>query len=362
MTDSSSAREPLVSLLIPNRNNERVLDLMLERLAANTTHPAVEVVAVDDGSTDGSLDILRRWRDSGRFPAFKLLELEHGGVVEALNAGLAAAEGEVVVQLDSDATVETPGWIERLLALLLLDERVGVVTAKVVLDFGLIQACGVNLVVPEGMHDRGTEVSEPPGRRRWHLRMRRFEEGTRPEEERVAEVDSGIGVCMMYRRADALAAGGYDRAYSPLWLDDLDLCVAIRQRGKKVFFTPEVRVVHRFGIRSRPPLEPNGYREWLQQRSWRIAAGAARLIPPAARETLKRRTRLDRPRPEQRERLRHHYAYWQEKWGWHPVNPDMDELLRRHRDSEICWAFDPVREAAGRDIAERFERGRVPIT
>ena len=71
---------------------------------------------VDDGSTDGSLEILRRWRDSGRFAELRMIEREHSGVVEALNAGLAAATGELIVQLDGDASVETPGWLDKMVA------------------------------------------------------------------------------------------------------------------------------------------------------------------------------------------------------------------------------------------------------
>lgn len=87
------SRRPPVTLLLPNRNNGPVLDLVMSRLVQNTTYPDFEVVVVDDGSTDESLSILRRWRDSAAFSAFTLIEREHGGVVEALNAGLGAAAG-----------------------------------------------------------------------------------------------------------------------------------------------------------------------------------------------------------------------------------------------------------------------------
>jgi len=93
-----------------------VLDLCFERLAEHTTYANFEIVAADDGSTDASLAIMRRWRDSGRFENFTLLEREHRGIVPTLNAALEAVAGEVIVRLDGDATVETPGWLEKMLA------------------------------------------------------------------------------------------------------------------------------------------------------------------------------------------------------------------------------------------------------
>jgi glycosyltransferase involved in cell wall biosynthesis len=157
---SAAAARPRISLLMPNRNNARLLELVLGRLADNTTYPDFELIVVDDGSTDVSRDVLRRWRDSDRFPDFKLIEREHSGVVETLNAGLEAASGELVVQLDGDASVETPGWLERMVGFFVSDPRIGVVTAKVVFDWGEIHACGINVIGPEGLHDGGSEILE----------------------------------------------------------------------------------------------------------------------------------------------------------------------------------------------------------
>lgn len=353
-----SHTQPLVSLLLPNRNNEHVLDLVLQRLAEHTTYPHIQVVAVDDGSTDQSRQILRRWRDSERFPDFQLLEREHGGAIDALNAGLEVAGGEVIVQLDADASIETPGWVQRMLPLLLLDDRVGVLTAKVVLDTGRLHACGVNVIGEEGLHDRPSRITEGVGRRVWHSRVDRPVEGSRAEELGPAEVDSGIGCCMMYRRADALEAGGYDRGFSPVWFDDIDLCVAIRREGRKVFFTPEVRVVHH--VTSRQAAR-EGLSDRLRRRS-RSVISRAGAVSPAARAAVARRMGLNQPRPKHAERLRHHYGYWREKWGWDLLNPDMAEVTRRYADTEICWATDPQRKAAGEELTEAMGRLGQPTT
>ncbi len=328
---------------------------MLERLAANTTYPKIEVVAIDDGSTDASREILRRWRDSGRFPAFQLLEREHAGAIEALNAGLQRARGEVIVQLDADASVETPGWVERMLALLVVDERVGAVTAKVVLDTGRIHACGVSLIGPEGLHDRPSRITERTGRRLWHTRVDRPREGSRMEEGHIAEVDSGIGCCLMYRRTDALQAGGYDPGFSPVWFDDLDLCIAIRREGKKVFFTPDVRVVHHVRMGHQGQAGAEGIRDRAIRRSRRLASRVG-AVSPATRAAMARRMGLNQPPPEHVGRLLHHYGYWREKWGWDLLNPDMTELRRRWGATEICWAFDSHRNAAGEELLSELVR------
>lgn len=343
---------PAVSLLLPNRDNGHVLETVLERLSENTTHPETEVVAVDDGSTDGSVEILRRWRRSGRFQRFELIERSGGGAVAALNAALRAAAGEICVQLDSDASVETPGWIERMLDLIGLDDAVGVVTAKVVMDSGVLHACGVNLIGPSGLHDRPARIAEPVGRRRWHHRMERVAEGEGGDaERRVAEVDAGIGCCMMYRREDALAVGGYDEGFSPVWFDDLDLCLSIRALGRKAFYLPDVRVLHHLGARPAPPLRPRSFARALARRG-------AGMLSTGLRERFERDSGVDldmRYSREQRARLRHHYAFWREKWGWDPVNPDMNELERRWGGTELWWAGDPDRRGAGERIVRAYE-------
>lgn len=320
---------PRVSLLIPNRNNEPALDLVFQRLAEHTQYPDLEVVVVDDGSDDRSLEILRRWRDSARFARFVLHEQPPSGVVVALNKGLELASGEIIVQLDADATVETPGWVSKMLALF-DDEKVGIVSPRVVFDSGYVHAYGVNIVCPEGLHDGTTRITEPVGRRTLHQHVERFREDDVPVGDEPVEVDSGIGCCMMYRRADALAVGGYDMGFQPVWFDDLDLALSIRHKlSKKNFFLPTVHVVHRVGLRDTREAPP-ARREVLEAR-------VGRLIPSRLRARITARTGVGGGSDEKMERLRHHYAYWREKWGWDLLNPDMDEVRRRYAGSELLW-------------------------
>src|SRR4051812_35644942 len=341
------AMTPPVTLLLPNLDNAAVLDLVLDRLAVNSTYPNLELVVVDDGSTDGSLEILRRWRDSGRLPEFRLIEQERAGVIEALNKGLDASTGEFVVQLDGDASVESPGWIEKMVAFFETDARVGVVTSKVVFDWGTIHTCGVDVIGPTGFRGRGASITERVGRRRYHERVVHPEEDDCALCDAVAEVDGGMGACMMYRREAALEVGGYDPGWAPVWFDDLDLTICLRREGQKVFYLPDVRVVHHVGRRL--TLEPAVMRARLAVRR---AIGSA--LPPHTRRRISQRLGMDLPHAEAWARLQHHYGYWREKWGFDLLNPDMDAVLERWGGTEVCWRYDEHMRAEGERIVAAY--------
>jgi len=226
---------PSVSLLLPNRDNERILDLTLERLLEHTTYPNFELIVIDDASTDDGLSILRRWRDERRFDNFTLLEREHSGVARSLNAGAEVASGDLLVQLDGDATVESPAWLERMVSFHQSDDRVGVVTPLVTFEDGRIHAAGINIVSEKGMHDRGTRPKEPAGQRTFHSiadRMTPKEAGSLVTEP--AEVDSSLGVHMLFSREIYDELGGYDEGFSPVWFEDLDLALSSRRLGERV--------------------------------------------------------------------------------------------------------------------------------
>ena len=88
--------ELTVDIVISNHNYGAFLADAVESACAQT-HPKVNVIVVDDGSTDDSRERLRRCRDS-----FEVVLKEHGGQASALNEGLARSPGEAVIFLDAD--------------------------------------------------------------------------------------------------------------------------------------------------------------------------------------------------------------------------------------------------------------------
>ena len=344
----------LVSLVIPNMNNGPALDLFFRTLERNTTYPDIEVVVVDDGSTDASRDVLRRWRDSRRFAEFTLVEREHSGIIDTLNEALRQVRGELVVRMDGDATVETPGWLERMIRLHDLDSSVGVVAGRVVLDSGLVHAYGVNCICPEGFHDRGTRITEPVGRRTMHGNVERPAEDELPLDGGPVEVDGAIGCVQLFSTELAHAIGGWDDGFSPVWFEDVDFTLEARRRDKKVFLLPDVRVLHRVGLRN--PRTPNPRRTELGLLALNRAIG--RFVPQFVKDRVSAAARLEPELdPEKMALVRRHYAYWREKWGFDMLNPDMDAVRRLYEGTEVWWDYDDERREHGRRVAAAYRAG-----
>jgi glycosyltransferase involved in cell wall biosynthesis len=95
MGDAPGPR-PTVSIVIDNYNYERFIGNAIGS-ALGQTYPGVQVVVVDDGSTDGSRQVIDRYRDR-----VLAVEQANGGQAAAVNAGFAASTGDLVIFLDAD--------------------------------------------------------------------------------------------------------------------------------------------------------------------------------------------------------------------------------------------------------------------
>jgi glycosyltransferase involved in cell wall biosynthesis len=116
------AERPRISVLLPVYNGGPYLDVAVRSVLAQT-FADFELLAIDDGSTDGSLEMLRSYEDH------RVRVIENGrnlGIVETLNRGLSLAGGEFVARMDSD-DISLPGRFERQAGFLDAHPGVGVV-------------------------------------------------------------------------------------------------------------------------------------------------------------------------------------------------------------------------------------------
>lgn len=290
---------PAVAVVLPVLNHRRTLGAVLDALE-RTTWPDLAIVAVDCGSVDGSLDLLRE-RAHGA-PRLTVVERPGSGRASALNAGFAAAGGRDVVRLHADVVPDSPEWLELLHAVAAKRPDCGVVGAKITLASGRIQSCGRDLINGLGIVPEWSD--------------RRWLEFDREEPSDPTEVDGVTGELCYVRREVLRRTGGLDSNYDPVFGDDDDFCLLARWHGYRVFVEPAARGVHfapRQTTMTGPISDPTGT---LQ-----------RML--GARGELQRAFR----------------DYFRAKWGFDPAAPDLHEVRRRYGDTRICWRIgDRLRE------------------
>jgi GT2 family glycosyltransferase len=231
---AKTAAPPRVSAVVVSFNTRDHLLRCLASLERHVTLP-LEVVVVDNASTDGSADSVR-----GRFPAVRLVANPRNlGFGAACNRGLRAATGAYRLLLNSDAEVG-PGSVEALAALLDARPDVGIVAPRTRSADGAIQVSFGPALTPWREWTQRRLVRAV--RRRDPSALRRLEllAGVEREPFWVS------GACLL-ARAEALdAISGFDEGYF-LYEEDVDLCVRVRRAGWRVVYTPSAEVVHALG-------------------------------------------------------------------------------------------------------------------
>ena len=209
--------------MIVSFNARADLERCLESLHVTPPAASHEIVVVDNASSDGSAEAARQW------PQVRVIaQTANRGFASGNNAGIRATTGEAILLLNSD-TVVTPGALDRLLAELGRDPGVAVVGPRLVDGAGRPELSFGRMIGP---------INE--------LRQKR-RAGNAEEVEKLTRQrhypDWVSGACLLVRRADAEAVGGLDERFF-MYTEDVDFCAAIRARGRRILFAPEVEVVH----------------------------------------------------------------------------------------------------------------------
>jgi len=221
-----------VSIIIPVFNHCRDSVACLQSIAMVTTGPTYEVIVVDDGSTDATAEIL------SRIQGLVLLRNDQNlGFIGSCNRGAAVARGEFLVFLNND-TVVTPGWLEALTK-----------TFQTMPDAGYV---GAKLIYPDGrLQEAGSVIwRDATG---WNYG--KFDNPDHPSYNFTREVDYCSGACIMVPSDLFQELGGFDSHYAPAYYDDTDLAFKIRERGRKIVYQPQARIIHHEGLTSGTSLD-----------------------------------------------------------------------------------------------------------
>jgi GT2 family glycosyltransferase len=280
--------------------------------------------------------------------------------VAALNTGISEITTEYIIRIDGDATVETHDWIEKLLKNL-DHEQVGMVGGWVIWETGRIHSYGRNIFNEYGLYDMGCCPMESPGKRTFDSII--YKPYGSFSETKKYEVDSILGVCVAFRKEDAISVGGFDTRFNPVWIEDDDFGVLLRKIGKKNIIDPSIHIVHRPSLRGcrKPDVVKN---ETELENSGKNIKRNKLDISKIRNLFIKNKNITDiktvniedfihrEEDPWRSNILKSHYISWKEKWGFDPINPDLDFIYNKYWNTELCWKLNPDKHKISKKFIE----------
>jgi len=217
-----------VVVVVVNWNRKELLRACLTSLSRQT-HGSFEVVVVDNGSRDGSPELVEEMAKTYPVPLKLTVNSTNMGFCAANNQGMFSTDAEMVALLNNDAEAE-PGWLAALERVIREAEDIGMAASKVLVweDPTRIDKCG-HLMFPDGQNrGRGSGQTD-------HGQFDRTEEVLWPD-----------GCAAMYRRAMLEDVGGFDEDFFA-YADDAELGLRARWAGWRCLYTSDAVVRHHRG-------------------------------------------------------------------------------------------------------------------
>jgi glycosyltransferase involved in cell wall biosynthesis len=248
---------PLVSIVIPTRNNVALLERCIKSIRERTDYLRVEIMIVDNGSTETKTleflrvleeeKIARVLRDAGQFNFSRLS-----------NRGAAEATGAILAFMNDDVEADERGWLKEMVSQIARPEA-GVVGARLWYPNGTLQHGGVivGLGGVAGVAYHAIPRGHPGYFNRAWLQQ---------------NYSAVTAACMLVRKSVFDEAGRFDEANLGVSFNDVDLCLEVRKRGFQVVWTPYANLIHREsssrGRASTPAQQEQFFREatYMQQK------------------------------------------------------------------------------------------------
>lgn len=226
-----------ISVIIVTFNSVDTISACLEALKASAAATAFQLIVVDNGSTDGTIESLRQ-------TAPEALVIEHGkniGFGAACNRGAEKASGSYLLFLNPDARLD-PDCMVRLMTTLANASKAGFAVPRLRFPDGRFQAsCRRLPTISNMIFSRGSVFTK------LFARSERSQTSyTLGDSQQIIAVPAVAGTVALIRRDLFLSFKGFDERFF-LYMEDTDLCCRLGQSGYAHLFVPEAGAVHEWG-------------------------------------------------------------------------------------------------------------------
>ncbi len=232
----SIAAQKLLSIIIVNFETPKYTISCIESIYINQPHCSFEIILIDNGSKDDSLEEIR-----SAFPDVICIETgENLGFARANNLGISNARGQYILLLNSDTKI-LDNSLNGMLECLLSNPAVGAVGPKQLDGQGKLQLSWGSFPT----------LTSEVFRKLFHHRLSMNDLKIRGYLEEkysgMSEVGWISGSCLMARREALYQAGLLDPHFF-MYFEDIDLCRRIQDAGWKINFQPNLTIIHYGGV------------------------------------------------------------------------------------------------------------------
>ena len=278
-----------VTVIVYLHNNADTIEACLNSVINLSEQLIKEIIVVDDGSVDGSSELLSGIRN------IKLVKHEFLGIAKSINQQLVWVGDNDLVRINGNVVIITENWLEQLQESAYSNIDTGVAGGRLLLADDRIETDGRNFINGLGYEERFVNIN-----------AFKINESCK---QQVTEVDSVSSALSYYKNELLKIVGCFDENYYPLYTEDDDYCISARKNNFNVIANSFIQAYNFVPAKTTADLSP-------KDNNAKIVT--ALLSTKSFIQT-------------------EHIKYWETKWLWNLRYPDLDLIRNLYADTKICW-------------------------
>lgn len=220
---------PSVDIIIPTRNNIRLLQKCILSILSRTTYDHYRITIIDNGSTESEcLELLNQWEANARITIIR--DPSPFNYSKLNNRAVNLSSAEFVCLMNNDIEIISPEWLDEMMSHA-IQPNIGAVGARLWYPDYTLQHGGVIV----GLHGGACHS---------HKHLPKGNSGYFGRASLQQSFSAVTAACMLLHRSHFLAVGGLNEEHLPIAFNDVDLCLKLREKGLRNVWTPYAEMFH----------------------------------------------------------------------------------------------------------------------